>query len=40
MAVAAWVRRFPARLLKSRVVTLCSHRAHLKVVPPLIDLVV
>jgi len=27
-------------LLKSSVVTLCSHKAHLNVVPPFIDLVV
>ena len=36
----AWVRRLPMTLLKSSVVTVCSHKEHLKVVPPFIDLVV
>jgi hypothetical protein len=40
IAVAAWVRRLPMTLLKFRVVTECSHKEHLKVVPPFIDLVV
>jgi hypothetical protein len=40
IAVAAWVRRLPMTLLKSSVVTVCSHKEHLKVVPPFIDLVV
>lgn len=37
---AACVRRFPRVLLKSRVVTLCSQKVHLNVVPPFICLVV
>ncbi len=40
MAVAAWVRRLPTALLKFSVVTVCSHKVHLNVVPPFIDLVV
>jgi hypothetical protein len=40
MAVAACVRRLPTVLLKSKVVTVCWHRAQLNVVPPFIDLVV
>lgn len=37
---AACVRRLPFVLLKSRVVTLCSQKVHLNVVPPFTGLVV
>jgi hypothetical protein len=37
---AAWVRRLPLMVWKSRVVTLCSQNVHLNVVPPLSGLVV
>jgi hypothetical protein len=37
---AAWVRRLPFAMLKSSVVTLCSQKVHLKVVPPFSGLVV
>ncbi len=40
MAVAAWVRRLPLVLLKSSVVTLCSQKVQVKVVPPFTGLVV
>lgn len=40
ISAAACVRRFPFALLKSKVVTLCSQKIHVKVVPAVIDLVV
>jgi hypothetical protein len=40
ITVAACVRRLPSVLLKSSVVTLCSQKVHLNLVPPFIDLVV
>ena len=40
ITAAAWVRRLPLLLLKSRVVTVCSQKVHLNVVPPFIGLVV
>jgi hypothetical protein len=40
MAAAAWVRRLPVVLVKSRVVTLCSQKVQVNVVPPFTGLVV
>jgi hypothetical protein len=40
IAAAACVRRLPFAILKSRVLTLCSQKVHLNVVPPFIGLVV
>jgi hypothetical protein len=40
MAAAACVRRLPSVLLKSRVVTLCSQKVQVKVMPPFAGFVV
>jgi hypothetical protein len=38
--LAAWVRRLPSALLKSKVLTLCPQETHLNVMPPFIGSVV